>query len=347
MVSLLYRRSSVGVSRTRYFCRGPDSQVASFSQGPSGFTLVELLVVIAIIGILIGLLLPAVQAAREAARRSQCTNNLKQIGLALHMHHDKDKHFPPGHYSPPSGTDCYNGSEGSWFVYTLPFLEQSAAYNQIDWKYGFGCADNAGLGFPNSVVTKLFFNTMYCPSDTLPKPILSSTFARGNYVANNGIGPMKEWCVKNQPASALPPNSREGGVFYMNSNLTMADLRDGTSHTALVSEIRTSRPDDFRGVMVYPEGSLYHHNYTPNSLVDDWVRSSFCVTQPKVPCIGKFAAWNNRQLVMTARSYHPGGVNLLLGDGSVRFVSETIALDIWQALCTPSAAPGEPVVSDF
>ncbi len=306
-----------------------------------GFTLVELLVVIAIIGILIALLLPAVQAAREAARRSQCTNNLKQIGLALHMHHDRYKYFPPGHYANPAGNvSCSNGNEATWFTYILPFLEQSAAYDQIDWKAAFGCG-------ANQVVTNLFFSTVHCPSDK--KPESSSTYARSNYVANNGIGPMKEWCMKSQAATARPPISREGGVFYINSNMAIAELLDGTSNTAMVCEIRVSKPGDFRGVMHYPEDPLYHHNYTPNSLVPDQIRTAFCTAgnDPRIPCIGAFTAYNNRNMTVTARSYHPGGVNLALGDGSVRFVGETINIDVWKALCTPKSAVGEVIVGQY
>ncbi len=124
--------------------------------------------VIAIIGILIALLLPAVQAG--VRRRSQCTNNLKQIGLALHMHHDRDKHFPPGHYArKTAGVSCANGSGDLVHVYP-PFLEQSAAYDQIDWKLAFGCG-------ANQVVTNLFFSTVHCPSDKKPES-WSSTYAR-------------------------------------------------------------------------------------------------------------------------------------------------------------------------
>ena len=306
-----------------------------------GFTLVELLVVIAIIGILIALLLPAVQAAREAARRSQCTNNLKQIGLALHMHHDRDKYFPPGHYANPAGSvSCANGNEATWFTYILPFLEQSAAYDQIDWKFAFGCG-------AHQVVTNLFFSTVHCPSDK--KPASSGTHARSNYVANNGIGPMKEWCMVGQTATARPPISREGGVFYINSNMAIAELLDGTSNTAMVCEIRVSKPGDYRGVMHYPEDPLYHHNYTPNSLVPDQTRTAFCTAgnDPRIPCIGAFTAYNNRNMLTTARSYHPGGVNLALGDGSVRFVAETLNIDVWKALCTPKSAVGEVVGGQF
>ncbi len=312
-----------------------------------GFTLVELLVVIAIIGILIALLLPAVQAAREAARRSQCTNNLKQIGLALHMHHDRDKYFPPGHYANPAGNvSCANGNEATWVTYILPFLEQSAAYDQIDWKAAFGCG-------ANTVVTTLAFSTMNCPSDRKPEaatgPGSTAAYARSNYVANNGIGPMKEWCMKSQTAAQRPPNSREGGVFFINSDMAIAELLDGTSNTAMVCEIRVSKAGDFRGVMHYPEAPLYHHNYTPNSLVPDGIRKAHCDVgnDPRIPCIGAFTACNNRSMTLTARSYHPGGVNLALGDGSVRFVAETLNIDVWKALCTPKSAVGEVVGGQF
>lgn len=312
-----------------------------------GFTLVELLVVIAIIGILIALLLPAVQAAREAARRSSCTNNLKQLGLALHMHHDRDKTFPPGHYSPPQGTSCSNGSEATWWTYILPFLEQSSAYDSINWDHGFGCGGN-------SVVRGHLFETAQCPSDRRSEGSQSAIgwsgdWVRSNYVANNGIGPMAEWCVVRQDVSQLPPRSREGGLFYINSDLPIAEMHDGTSQTAMVSEIRVSYPGDFRGVMHYPEAPLYHHNYTPNSLVPDQIRTPHCEAgdQRLVPCQGAFAAWNQRQMIQTARSFHPGGVNLAMGDGSVHFISETIGINVWQALCTPKRVEGEVIVSDF
>ena len=303
-----------------------------------GFTLVELLVVIAIIGILIALLLPAVQAAREAARRSQCTNNLKQIALGLHMHHDRDKNFPCGHYGPPGGTNCANGSEAEWVTYILPFIEMGAAYDQLDWTLGFGCGGN-------TVVVSQPIKTFFCPSDKESEPSLGS-YARGNYVANNGIGPMAEWTVP-QGVAALPPLSREGGLFYFNSDYKIAQIIDGTSQTAMVSEVRTAPPNDFRGVMHYPEGPFYHHNYTPNSLVPDQMRGALCVNTVREPCVGVFTAWNNRSMIHTARSNHPGGVNLALADASVRFVAETIDVNIWQALCTPKAAVGEVVVGEF
>ena len=297
-----------------------------------GFTLVELLVVIAIIGILIALLLPAVQAAREAARRSECTNNLKQIGLGLHMHHDQKKRFPPGGVAAPQTVH-----DSTWITAILRYIEEVSLDDQIDWL-------NDSFGSGNHPVQRVTLTLFQCPSDVNPKPCdtYGLSMARGNYVANNGIGPMAEW------QGNVKLTRDEGGVFYMNSDLAMADLIDGTTNTAMVSEIRVVRDTtDGRGILHYVENPIYHHNFTPNSLVPDEIRSAWCLTTPQAPCIGTFPAWNSRALIMTARSNHPGGVNLLLCDGRVTFVSETIDLAIWQALCTPKAAPGEPVGGIF
>ena len=308
-----------------------------------GFTLVELLVVIAIIGILIALLLPAVQAAREAARRSQCTNNLKQIGLGMHLHHDQQKKLPPGNWTDPAGAPWKQpGHQSTWITHILPFIEETALFDTIPDNYSFG-------GTPNCPARSEQIATFLCPSDIVPAPWAASgyVFAKGHYVANSGIGPQTE------ATPADLPLTREGGVFYLNSWMPLAEIFDGTSHTAMVSEIRAVKINsagmqDVRGMMHYPEGNLYHHNYTPNSLVDDWLRSSWCVTtDPDSPALGAYGGWSPKNQLMTARSRHPGGVNLLLADGSVHFVSETIALNIWQALCTPRAAPGEPVGGGF
>ncbi len=306
-----------------------------------GFTLVELLVVITIIGILIALLLPAVQAAREAARRAQCTNNLKQIGLAMHLHHEQQDLFPIGHFWPESGVGSRDGAEATWVTYILPYLEQSALYEQIDWNLSFGHASYSPT-YANKVVTNQTLALLLCPSGPRNPLPWNDAYARGSYVANNGIGPMEESDLDDSP-----PARQVTGVFFLNSTIRVADIRDGTTNTAMVSEIRLAEGEDFRGVMHYPEGPFYQHNYTPNSLVPDEIRTAFCVDEPAAPCIGTFSDWATRELIMTARSHHPGGVNLLLGDGSVRFVAESLDLDIWQALSTPRAIAGEPVVGNF
>lgn len=315
------------------------------------FTLVELLVVIAIIGILVALLLPAIQAAREAARRAQCLNNLKQLGIAMHSHHDQNKVLPPGFFWPkPAVPPCDStahtkGSESTWIAHLLPFLEQNALYDGADWTTGFGLAPGV-----NGELCGTHLPTMLCPSGPHAKQLglWYSGYARGSYVANNGLGPMVESCSDSSPL----PSGRVGGAFFVNSTLTLADFRDGTSQTALVSETRVvTDNNDQRGVMHYPEGPFYHHNYTPNSMIPDQVRVAACpgggVNTPEAPCVGAYSGWRPRSVLMTARSYHPGGVGLLLADASSRFISESIDLELWKALCTPKAITNEASVGSF
>jgi prepilin-type N-terminal cleavage/methylation domain-containing protein/prepilin-type processing-associated H-X9-DG protein len=305
-----------------------------------GFTLVELLVVITIIGILIALLLPAVQAAREAARRSECTNNMKQIGLAMHTFHDSNRVLPYGHKIPLAP---YNNNqdlgESTWIVPILRYMEQQALYDRIDVSKGFGSAASTAPLLNNFPVTSTPIPALECPSNRKTNNTLwFGAYARGSYVANNGIGPMAEWATT--PAM---PSTRIPGVFYMNSKTTWADFTDGTSNTALVSEVINvpgGTNGDQRGVFHYPEGPLYHHNFTPNSMSRDTLRAvnSGCTdTDPQAPCVQGYTAWNNRSLIITARSKHPGGVNLLLGDGSVRFVGNSVDVVVWKPLCTPTA----------
>ncbi|QDU29060.1 hypothetical protein ETAA8_41670 [Anatilimnocola aggregata] len=160
-------------------------------------------------------------------------------------------------------------------------------------------------------------------------------FGRGNYVANNGIGPAIEYRLG--PGHTTPPMmDRPGGVFFINSWLGLKQLTDGTTHTVMISEIRCPKnPLDGRGIMHYPEGPLFHHNRTPNSLVPDEIRTAWCQTTAQAPCIGAYAAYNSIRDLRTARSSHSGGVNILLADCSVRFVSEVINLSTWTALSSP------------
>ncbi len=308
------------------------------SNRASGFTLVELLVVIAIIGVLVGLLLPAVQAAREAARRMQCSNNLKQMGLGLHNFHDTRNRLPSGSYWPLGSGGDRNGTEATWITHLLPFVEQENLFKTGDFTRGFG---NGSATHPNTRITSTFLPLFKCPSDVdveLSAWGASVAWARGNYAANNGIGPMTE--------VTAPVLTRPQGVFMMNSQNRLTDIKDGTTNTVMVSELlKSPGAADWRGVMHYPEGALYHHNQTPNSPVPDEFRRNMCLTIPRAPCIPTTTSFSPKRITLTARSNHTGGVNVLLGDGSVHFVSNNINLSTWRALSSPSL--GEVLGSDF
>ncbi len=310
----------------------------------AGFTLVELLVVITIIGILIALLLPAVQAAREAARRAQCSNNLKQIGLALHMHLEAKGVFPVGHFWGPKDGSENCGNEATWITFLLPYLEQQPLYDGIDWTKDFG--QLAPL-YPNRQVNSTSLPMFQCPSNEVVEGIMGNVLARGTYAANNGVGPMREGVPSQKPQRSLDGTNKYlslAGTFYLNSRTSPSDVPDGLSNTAFVSEVRAVPGEDFRGVLHYPEGPLYHHNYTPNSTVADEIRKDYCVSVPGAPCNDSpFQNHTSRMLTMSARSAHPGGVHLLLGDGSATFINDSIALPPWLALCTPRAIPDEIV----
>jgi prepilin-type N-terminal cleavage/methylation domain-containing protein/prepilin-type processing-associated H-X9-DG protein len=307
------------------------------------FTLIELLVVIAIIGILIALLLPAVQKIREAAARMSCSNNLHQIGLGLHNYHDTAGHLPPGSVWVPPGYDTA-AAESTWVTYTLPYVEQDNLYKTADFNRGFG---QGSRNHPNNTLTSTSLKVFKCPSDNDVEISFwgaAAVWARGNYAGNNGIGPMTE--------TTAPNTSRPQGVFMLNSKYKLTDITDGTTNTVFVSElikvpgtVSGQIANDWRGVMHYPEGPLYHHNQTPNSPVPDEERLGMCISIPVAPCIGTSTSWNPKRITFTARSRHAGGVNVLLGDGGVRFISNNISLVTWRALSSP--AGGEVLGADF
>jgi prepilin-type N-terminal cleavage/methylation domain-containing protein/prepilin-type processing-associated H-X9-DG protein len=315
----------------------------------AALTLIELLVVIAILAILIGLLLPAVQKVREAAARLKCQNNLKQVVLGMHNYHGSSGQLPPGYR--------YNGttddSEATWVYFVLPYLEQSALQGQVS----YAVLQQAGQGFGQQSTTSdpirgASLALFRCPSSP-PAANVGGMYdphgvgwARGSYVANGGIGPMT-W-----PANARPPDHAVQGVFYLWSAVRLTDITDGTTNTAFVSEVlnvpSAGGSDDWRGVMHYPEGPIYQHNFPPNSPTADQIRTTMCVSAREAPCVGTYAVWNTRQVILTARSRHPGGVNVGMGDGSVRFASNAVTQQVWQAAGTPQGgAPLGEVGPDF
>ena len=302
-----------------------------------GFTLVELLVVIAIIGILIALLLPAVQAAREAARRLQCSNNQKQIGLAI-------LNFESTYGKLPAGALGWNEPENDWtgitaFVQILPYLEEGEAYSRADrtrYWYRHYVEEIAGKQF----------REYQCPSDTAKGRALYRRYSRSNYVLCYG----KDWiypAASGGPQNALtggsnrPDDELEGwGAFRYDRGRRMKEFTDGTSSTAIVSELRSGSPDegfpnvDFRGLWTEAfQGAHYLHINTPNSTAPDGVRSYSCPNPPSLrvsPCTVVSAPDVNN----AARSYHPGGVNTLFVDGHVQFFSDGTDRVLWQGLAT-------------
>ena len=328
--------------------------------------------VITIIGILIALLLPAVQAAREAARRMQCSNNAKQIALALHSYHAAFGQFAPGdgYYARPLSYPDLNGAgpQWSWVARILDYAEQQNLASTIDW------TDNAG--WPGLTKTLELVGrqipAFQCPSDPSAavrwnesgaclqglNPPCGGTMkvSRMSYGGNYGIG--KQW--------ASPTTSRVNGVFYPNSNTSIADIRDGTSNTLLISEIVPGGEGMSRGQWSYMEGPVFmvgdfinsgdYPNsptiYTPNSATSDltrWCDSDDGAAGAAAPCLKGSATYGGTQTIgldlHASRSVHPDGVTSGLCDGSVRFVSNNITSAVWKALGTP--AGGETISGDF
>jgi prepilin-type N-terminal cleavage/methylation domain-containing protein len=317
-----------------------------------GFTLVELLVVIAIIGILIALLLPAVQAARESARRSQCTNNMRQICVALLNHHDARRVFPQGIYNHVDNPYETYQNRRSWMPDTVAYMEEENLY-QLFVAF-MNQPGGSALNFPQNVT---IIPALMCPSDPLgPKlQTYNGGGGTGNGVTNSqGFSGNVVVCVgsgyENPGADANSTNpAMVNGVLFAQSTIRLRDVIDGTSHTALASEIILS-PDtsdnDIRGRYYNPThgGVLFSTLYTPNTSVPDRVDWCSANPVPQAPCIPSQGS-DLGNLYMSARSYHPGGVNLGLCDASVRFVSDEIAPLVYNALGSRNG--GEIIGNDF
>ena len=299
-----------------------------------GFTLVELLVVIAIIGILIALLLPAVQAAREAARRSQCTNNLKQLGLAMHNYHDTHKVFPYGY----RGSGTFH-DRGTWMQQMLPYIEQGPLYDKY-MADGQHYVMDSPRGIKDVVI-----GSLTCPSDGEAPGQGGGGGPRGAPADVPGFQGNYVVCTGD-----TNPGTGGGlrGIFYYHSKTKFAYIYDGTSNTLLASEV-IIRP--YNTSWGWGGGGGYwggapHASYgfttvePPNSPLSDQVYACKSTTHPEAPCTS--VAGGTRYNY--ARSYHPGGVNVALADGSIRFVSETINLITWRSLGTRA---GEEVLGEF
>ncbi|HUY92603.1 MAG TPA: DUF1559 domain-containing protein [Pirellulales bacterium] len=275
-----------------------------------GFTLVELLVVIAIIGILVALLLPAVQAARESARRTQCKNQLKQIGLAMQNYHDLNRAFPAGYYSQFDGNGDELGPGWGWGAALLAELEQTNLASRINLNLGIGDAQNAAL---RTTALPVFL----CPSEVHGPQFTvantSVTVAYGNYVAINGNGGVSDFAGSND------------GAFLRNRWFRMADIADGLSNTLFVGE-RCSHMS-FTTWTGGVTGGEVVSQLDPAGIETD-AALVLSHAGPHVP--------NNPEVTDAdaTASFHPIGVNFLFGDGSVHVINNTIDVPIYDALAT-------------
>jgi len=299
------------------------------------FTLIELLVVIAIIAILVSLLLPAVQQAREAARRSQCKNNLKQIGLALHNYHDAHRVLPPGNVMRSTSTS--NERVTASFL-LWPFLDQQTLYQLVPngddaWGSCASVTSTSTADITKNKVMNAVVAVFQCPSDGESR-FGHDCRSRNSYLPNAGLGAIQ------RPYNSKPSTP---GIFYQNSSVSFRDVTDGLSGTICFSEIyKTPKGTrgSYRGVWTYAEGMYYQHDYPPNTLEPDQLRSTHCddvdAEDIYAPCLGTFPDHSTRAILISSRSRHIGGVQSLLMDGSVRFVNSNIHSATWQALGTPS-----------
>ncbi|AGA28091.1 DUF1559 domain-containing protein [Singulisphaera acidiphila] len=326
-----------------------------------GFTLIELLVVIAIIAVLIALLLPAVQAAREAARRSQCVNNLKQMGLAMHNYESTGGSLPPG----IKGC-CW----GTWLVFFMPGLEQQSLYNAWNMVGNGGTSEALFRysGATNITVSSTRVNTYMCPSDGTGTSLTTIGTTIGNTVMKVTS---QNYALNFGNLHTVQPASFDfGGTTYafggapftdllapgagMSSQkvATFASITDGLSNTLAASEVivgtgsggQYNAPQDLRGFSWWGSGASFTAWQTPNSSLPDVTETNlYCVYpyQSNPPCT---APTTTLPKLNTARSRHSGGVNALMLDGSVRFIKNSISPVTYRAISTTRG--GEVVSAD-
>jgi prepilin-type N-terminal cleavage/methylation domain-containing protein/prepilin-type processing-associated H-X9-DG protein len=324
-----------------------------------GFTLVELLVVIAIIGTLVGLLLPAVQVARETARRSTCQNKVKQLTLGVLNRVDAHNAFPMGaqtwfnNAGPTVDGIAYGNRRWSWFVYVLPFVEEQSMYD-AQWKvYSSSTFQTAPALSPATTWSYRWLpqkatavSSFMCPSDpTNPKLNSQDGPTSGN---NQGFHGNYVLSAGSQTFNTLGNSALLNGLSFPLSAIKLKDVTDGLSKTVAVSEIMVIREAVGGGTPAIDTRGRYHNNYhggcnfstlnPPNTSVNDHM--PFCSNEvAQAPCVSGGGASN----VLSARSYHANGVNAAMADGAVRFVTNQISVQIWQAVGSRSGGEQDNV----
>lgn len=301
------------------------------------FTLVELLVVIAIIGILVALLLPAIQAAREAARRTECVNNLKQIGIALHNYHDTYRTFPLGSFNlrevwPSNGTN--------WRALILQFMEQSTVWEQLSFSsnpavhFMAGGAAGANALAGNDVLRNLDLKAYRCPSSTI-KPFDIAPASNNSGIALNVLYVGVQGAARPVPGPDVNRGavdcghgwSCNNGLLVPNECFGMQDASDGTSNTMIVAEqsglvALVNRTANYYGGWY---GSRHPRTVTSGACGDLWQTGTSCVrfapNSDIVQTGATEAMYRNNTVI---NSEHPGGINVLLTDGAIRFITEDI-----------------------
>jgi prepilin-type N-terminal cleavage/methylation domain-containing protein/prepilin-type processing-associated H-X9-DG protein len=303
----------------------------SGSRSIRGFTLIELLVVIAIIAVLISLLLPAVQSAREAARRAQCTNNLKQLGLANANYESSTGVFPLGSYmmtpingagppGDPSSTPCSGRHEQSILIRLLPFIEQSQLFNAFNSNVHYSNADNG-------TVQATGLTAIWCPSDPSVQTIDFSDFSYGmrfsSYHGNAGTwfspGRYQDPACVGSAFGTL--TSQANGVFNFYSKTTIASITDGTSNTMLMAEFAWGKLNHGDQICWswWDSGNYSDSMFTSSYPLNPFTRVSDFNTGS-----GSANPINSDLYTSAASSFHPGGANFGFCDGSVRFIKDSI-----------------------